>query len=100
MNRWQPTAPDERYATLDILRGLALLGVLLINVHTLFRVSLFEHILHFHTEPGTWNHVVDVLLAGLLETKAVSLFSVMFGVGMAIQAERAGPRGVNVTRFL
>jgi uncharacterized protein len=97
---WRPTAPDERYVTLDILRGLALFGVLLINVHTLFRVSLFEHILHFHTEPGTWNHVVDVLLAGLLETKAVSLFSVMFGIGSAIQAERAAARGVNVTRFL
>src|SRR6188472_2883207 len=98
--RWQPTAADERYVTLDVLRGLALLGVLLINLHALFRVSLFEHILHFHTDPGTWNHVVDVLLAGLLETKAVSLFSLMFGIGSAIQEERAAARGVNVTRFL
>jgi plasmid maintenance system killer protein len=98
--RWQPTASDERYVALDVLRGLALFGVLLINLHTLFRVSLFEHILHFHTEPGTWNHVADVLLAGLLETKAVSLFSLMFGIGSAIQAERAAARGVNVTRFL
>ena len=72
--RWQPTAPDDRYLAVDVLRGLALFGVLLINLHTLFRVSLFEHILRFHTEPGTWNHVVDVLLAGLLENKAVSLF--------------------------
>src|SRR6185369_1120380 len=88
------------YVTLDVLRGLALFGVLMINLHTLFRVSLFDHILHFHTDPGTWNHLVDVLLAGLLETKAVSLFSLMFGIGSAIQAERASARGVNVTRFL
>jgi len=99
-HRWQPTASDERYLTLDVLRGLALFGVLLINLHTLFRVSLFEHILHFHTESGLWNHVVDILLAGLLETKAVSLFSLMFGVGSAIQAERAAARGVHVGRFL
>jgi uncharacterized protein len=98
--RWRPTASDERYVALDVLRGLALFGVLLINLHTLFRVSLFEHILRFHTEPGAWNHLVDVLLAGLLETKAVSLFSLMFGVGSAIQADRAAARGVNVTRFL
>jgi uncharacterized protein len=98
--RWQPTSADERYVTLDVLRGLALFGVLLINLETLFRVSLFEHILHFHTDPGTWNHLVDVLLAGLLETKAVSLFSLLFGIGSAIQAERAAARGVNVTRFL
>jgi uncharacterized protein len=98
--RWQPIAPDERDVALDVLRGLALFGVLLINLHTLFRVSLFEHILHFHTEPGRWNHLADVLLAGLLETKAVSLFSLMFGIGSAIQAERAAARGVNVARFL
>ena len=98
--RWQPTSAEERYVTLDVLRGLALFGVLLINLHTLFRVSLFEHILLFHTDPGAWNHVVDVLLAALLETKAVSLFSLMFGIGTAIQAERAAARGVNVTRFL
>jgi uncharacterized protein len=97
---WRPTAAEERYVTLDLLRGLALFGVLLVNLETLFRVSLFEHILHFHTEPGTWNHVVDVLLAWLLETKAVSLFSLMFGIGSAMQAERAAARGVNVARFL
>jgi uncharacterized membrane protein YeiB len=43
--RWQPTPAEERYVTLDVLRGLALFGVLLINLETLFRVSLFEHIL-------------------------------------------------------
>ena len=97
---WRPTAAEERYVTLDVLRGLALFGVLLVNLETLFRVSLFEQILHFHTDPGRWNHVVDVLLAGLLEFKAVSLFSLMFGIGSAIQAERAAARGVNATRFL
>ena len=97
---WQPITPDERFVALDILRGLALFGVLMINLHTLFRVSLFEHILHFHTEPGIRNGVVDVLLAGFLETKAVSLFSLMFGIGSAIQVERAAARGVNATRFL
>jgi uncharacterized protein len=98
--RWQPTSAEERYVTLDVLRGLALFGVLLVNLETLFRVSLFDHILNFHTDPGKWNHLVDVLLAGLLEFKAVSLFSLIFGIGSAIQAERAAARGINVTRFL
>jgi len=38
---WQPTATDDRYVTLDVLRGLALFGVLLITLPPLFRVSLF-----------------------------------------------------------
>src|SRR2546422_7953460 len=37
---------------LDILRGLALFGVVVVNALTLFRVSLFEHMLSFHTHPG------------------------------------------------
>jgi uncharacterized protein len=97
---WQPTSADERSVTLDVLRGLALFGVVLVNLETLFRVSLFAQILGFHTDLGIWNRVVDVLRAGLLDFKAVSLFSLMFGIGSVIQAERAAVRGVNVTRFL
>jgi hypothetical protein len=40
---WHPIAEEERYVALDALRGTALFGVLLVNLETLFRVSLFEH---------------------------------------------------------
>jgi uncharacterized protein len=92
--------PADRYASLDVLRGLALLGVLLVNLETGFRVSLFEHILRFHTHPGWLDRTVDVLVAGLLEFKAFALFSLAFGVGVQVQAERAGARGVGVAGFL
>src|ERR1044071_5735047 len=52
---WRPIAESERYATLDVLRGVALFGVLLVNLETLFRVSLFHHILSFHTDAGRLN---------------------------------------------
>src|SRR5690242_19192607 len=97
---WQPVSQWQRSTALDALRGQALLGVLLVNVLTIFRVSLFEHILNFHTHPGWANHCVDVLMAGLLEFKAFSLFSLAFGVGVAVQAERASARDVKVGRFL
>jgi uncharacterized protein len=41
-----------------------------------------------------------MLVAGLLEFKAFSLFSFLFGMGIAIQAERAAFRGVNLAAFL
>jgi uncharacterized protein len=97
---WQPATRAERYAALDALRGLALLGVLLVNVHGDFRVSLGERILTFHTNPGWADRATDVLVAGLLEFKAFALFSLLFGVGLAVFAERAAARGVDVTRFL
>jgi uncharacterized protein len=97
---WQPAAETERYAAIDALRGAALFGVLMINLLGDFRISLFEHILKFHTDPGWANRLVDNLAAGLLEFKAIALFSFLFGVGAAIQVERAKARGIDVTRFL
>ena len=49
---WRPVEASERYAALDLLRGFALFGVLLINLLYFFRVSLFDHILHFHSHAG------------------------------------------------
>ncbi len=70
------------------------------NLLSAFRVSLAEHILTFHTHAGAVNHVVDLLVAGFVECKAFTLFSLMFGVGVGIQFERATQRGVTVTRYL
>lgn len=97
---WQPAAPSERYVSLDLLRGVALFGVLLVNLAGAFRVSLFQHILEFHTHPGWASHLTDALVAGVLEFKALTLFSFLFGVGVAIQVERAAPKHINVTLFL
>src|SRR5262245_47758584 len=91
---WQPVARRERYAPLDVVRGLALLGVLLVNAVTLFRAPLLDHILQFHSHPGWADRLTDVLLAGLVEFKAFALFSFLFGVGSAIQADRSSARGV------
>ena len=38
----RPISPAERIDAIDVLRGLALLGVVAINVVTIFRVSIFE----------------------------------------------------------
>ncbi len=97
---WQPVAGAERIAALDVLRGVALLGVLLVNLLSDFRVPLAEHILTFHTDPGLANRAVDVLVAALLEFKAIALFSMSFGAGVGILSGRASARGVVVPRFL
>ena len=47
---------------MDILRGAALLGVLLVNLLIAFRVPLLQHLVDFHTHPGRLNQIVDLLL--------------------------------------
>ena len=95
-----PVDSHERYTALDLLRGFAVFGVLMVNLLDFFRLSLFDHFQNFHSHPGWWNHAIDLIVAELIEFKAINLFSLTFGIGVAIQAERANARGVAVESFL
>src|SRR5213593_1602920 len=97
---WEPITASERYVALDLLRGFALFGVLLVNLLYFFRVSLFAHMLQFHSHAGRVSHAIDLLVTGLIEFKAFSLFSLTFGIGVAVQAERADHRKTGVSLFL
>ncbi len=72
---------------LDILRGLALLGVLAVNLEGEFRVSIFRQFLPGPAETGI-DRWIDAILLTFVDMKAFALFSLLFGVGLAIQHER------------
>ncbi|MDB6117737.1 MAG: hypothetical protein JWO08_1518 [Verrucomicrobiaceae bacterium] len=95
-----PLADQERHTTLDVLRGVALFGVLWVNLQTSFRLSLFEHLFTFHTHGGWVNEWIDLVTAWLIEFKAFTVFSFLFGVGACIQAERTASRGISASRFM
>jgi uncharacterized protein len=83
-----PVAPSSRIEGIDVLRGLALFGVLAINIVFEFRVSIFEQFLPpVGTIPAIDRALSDVLAAAI-ELKALALFSFLFGVGLAIQFDR------------
>ena len=86
----RPASPAERIDAIDVLRGLALLGVVAINVVTLFRVSFFEQFL-FLKPPLSFSSIdsaIETILTLAVELKALALFSLLFGAGLAIQFER------------
>jgi uncharacterized protein len=89
-----PIAPSDRIASIDIVRGIALFGVMAINVATVFRVSIFERFLPDGLD-GTWldRTLYSILMVGI-DLKAFALFSLLFGVGLAIQYDHlsAGSR--------
>jgi uncharacterized protein len=97
---WRPASSSDRLAAIDIIRGLALFGVLVVNILSGFRVPLLEHIrAHFAGLQGT-DYVVELLTSFALEFKAFTIFTFLFGVGIAIQFERATRRHVNARQFL
>ena len=90
--------PRDRIDAIDALRGLALFGVAAVNVQTEFRVSLYQQFIAFSNADGV-DGAVERFVSFFLEWKAVSLFSILFGVGLAMQFERLS-RGGDAYSFL
>ena len=82
-----PVRPDRRIAAIDVLRGVALFGVLSVNLLREFRVSLFQQFLSTATLGSRLDYVIDAIVSIGMEMKAFALFSLLFGVGMAILFE-------------
>jgi uncharacterized protein len=84
----QPIGAEERIDAIDVLRGVALLGVLAINVVMEFRVSIFEQFLARKPPASPLDDAIETILTQAIELKALALFSLLFGAGLAIQFER------------
>jgi uncharacterized protein len=88
-----PVRPSDRIDAIDVLRGIALFGVLAVNLVTEFRVSIFQQFLP-HLDTGTSvDRAVESFVSLVIESKAFSLFSLLFGVGLAIQFDRLARTG-------
>ena len=80
-----PVDPRRRIEAIDMVRGFALFGVLLVNMFNFGAYSI------------AWNGPGDEFaFSGMrffFETKSWRLFSFMFGLGFALQMIRAEARG-------
>ena len=83
-----PVPPGQRISSIDVTRAIALFGVLAVNLITEFRVSLFQQFLAPLAGGTWWDRAVETAVSVGLELKAFALFSILFGVGLAIQFER------------
>ena len=83
-----PIAAPDRIAALDVLRGIALLGVMAINVVKEFRVSIFQQFLTDQIGGGWYDRAVHATLMIGVDMKALAIFSMLFGAGLAIQFDQ------------
>ncbi|WP_161568172.1 DUF418 domain-containing protein [Anaerobacillus alkaliphilus] len=85
-----------RINELDIIRGFALLGILVVNM-PLFQSPQLIADLYMLPQPlsatDTW---IRIILDVFVETKFFSIFSFLFGLGFFIFMERAAEKGRNV----
>lgn len=97
MQTLQPVQSTEREIFMDVLRGFAILGIFIANLGTGF--SWYREDLHL-TGPfllPELDHKMGFLHHMFIEGKFYSIFSLLFGWGIALQFKRAAARGVNAT---
>ena len=97
----QPVGPvslSERILFIDVLRGMALFGILAANMRAFFApLDAYGNIgVLFHSR-------ADVLAQAFIDTfiqgKFITIFSFLFGLGFAMQMSRAEARGVRFMGF-
>jgi uncharacterized protein len=89
----EPVSAEERILTLDVLRGLALLGVIISNMRwfsgLVFRFPAYRQYLQEFSLDSLAYHAVGIFVTG----KAIATLSFLFGLGFYVQLFRAEQRG-------
>ena len=94
-----PVGTAERMTVLDAVRGVAVLGILIINVEALTGYAFLPAAQKAALPLAEWDDPAWFLLAVLVEAKFYSLFSFLFGVGFAVFIQRARARGADDRRL-
>jgi uncharacterized protein len=93
-----PVNLSERILFIDILRGMALFGILAANMR-----AFFAPLDAYGTIGVLFHSRADILAQAFVDTfiqgKFISIFSFLFGMGFAIQLSRAEARGVRFLGF-
>lgn len=87
-----PVQPSERIVLLDVLRGLAIFGILVVNV------TFFSQPFLWRIEPpwGLGDRMITWFVTFFFQGKFYTMFSLLFGLGLAIQLIRGQEKGTNI----
>ncbi|XXM73926.1 DUF418 domain-containing protein [Lysinibacillus sphaericus] len=97
MNILSPIERSERIVSLDVIRGISLLGIFIINM-----ISFHSPFLYM--DPYTWWKTPDDAalypwIDVLVQASFYPLFAMLFGYGLSIQQERANQKGMPFYSF-
>src|SRR6202790_4956635 len=97
----QPAGPvslSESILFIDVLRGMALFGILAANMRAFFApLDAYGYIGVLF--PGRADVLAQIFIDAFIQGKFITIFSFLFGMGFAIQMTRAEARGVRFMGF-
>ncbi|TBW28706.1 DUF418 domain-containing protein [Gramella sp. KN1008] len=94
-----PINLSERADILDVLRGFALFGILVINIIAFSGYGFLTNDMKLEISTYSIDTYLSALQTGLAEGKFYSLFSLLFGIGFSIILMRLRQKGVNAFKI-
>lgn len=94
-NRFSPVPQTDRIVSIDLLRGVAVLGILIMNIqHFSMPTAAYINPAAYGDLTGLniWVWIISHMLAS---GKFMSIFSILFGAGILLFTQRAELRGLN-----
>lgn len=100
-----PTTRNERIISLDVLRGFAVLGILVMNIQSFAMIGPAYFNPNAYGDLSGLNHMVWLLSHVFFDMKFLTIFSMLFGAGIILMTERAEatgrkPAGIHYRRML
>src|SRR5277367_3382003 len=93
-----PVNLSERIVFIDVLRGMALFGILAANMRAFF-APMDAYGVTGVLYPGRADVLAQGFIDAFIQGKFITIFSFLFGMGFAIQMSRAEARGVRFMGF-
>lgn len=94
-----PITPGERFAALDTLRGVAVLGILLMNIYA-FAMPFAAYMNPLNMGGAEWYNLGTWFATHIVaDQKFISIFSMLFGAGIVLMGQRAEARGASFGRI-
>jgi uncharacterized protein len=97
-DRFAPVQARDRIDAIDILRGVALFGIITANM----RGFVAPRGVYFNPDvlwPSGANYVAQIIEFLFVQGKFITLFSILFGLGFAVQITRARDRGRSIAFY-
>jgi uncharacterized protein len=83
-----PVPNKQRIQYLDILRGIAILFILVANIRYLSGEYFIPELQKGAMRTASLDHVMEILAFIFVDGKFYSVFSILFGIGFAVQYQR------------
>ncbi|RCW73251.1 DUF418 domain-containing protein [Saliterribacillus persicus] len=89
-----PTNKENRLMELDVIRGIALFGILVVNINYFSTPALYADMFNMNAKISFMEQWMKWMVIFFFEFKFVSLFSLLFGISFALFLSRLEKRGI------